>query len=155
MNRKFTLICMAPLLLGFNAAWADDGLLPDPAADEAHDNAQIAAAAAVGLEIAAEKTAGLPAEATIRLMNDVDDEDSGAVTHDVELPPPLPDEGAAGQRGLDTATAAGAFSAADDALDNVVDAAQNAAGNIEDRGRAEDIPGDVPGRPDTVPPPTP
>ena len=149
MNRKFTLLWVAPLLLGFNAAWADDGL-PDPAADEAHDNAQIPEAAAEGLAIAAEKTAALPAETTIRLMGGADDEDSAAVTADIELPT-LPDEGADGQRGLDTA--AGAFSAADDALDSAADAAQDAAGNIENRGRASDLPVDVPGRPDT--PPTP
>ena len=152
MNRKFTLICMAPLLLGFNAAWADDGL-PDPAADEAHDNARIAAAAAAGLDVAVVKTAGLPAETTIRLMGDADDEDSAAVTANIELPV-LPDEGADGQRGL--ATALSAFSAVDDALDSAADAAQDAAGNVEDRGRAEDLPVDVPGRPDVPqPPPSP
>lgn len=144
MNRKFTLLWMAPLLLGFNAAWADDGL-PDPAADEAHGNAQIAAAAAAELEIA---TVALPAEATIRLMGDADDEDSAAVTADIELPT-LPDEGADGQRGLDTARSA--FSAADNASQYGDDIAENGAENIENRGRAEDLPVDVPGRPDTPP----
>ena len=144
MNRKFTLLWMAPLLLGFNAAWADDGL-PDPAADEAHGNAQIAAAAAAELEIA---TVALPAEATIRLMGDADDEDSAAVTADIELPM-LPDEGADGQRGLDTARSA--FSAADNASEYGEDIAENGAENIENRGRAEDLPVDVPGRPDTPP----
>ncbi len=147
MNRKFTLLWMAPLLLGFNAAWADDGL-PDPAADEAHGNAQIPEAAAAGLGIAAEKTVALPAEATIRLMGDADDEDSAAVTADIELPM-LPDEGAEGQRGLDTARSA--FSAADNASDYGEDIAENGAENIENRGRAEDLPVDVPGRPDTPP----
>ena len=99
MNRKFTLLLMAPLLLGFNAAWADnheddDAVgLPDAAADAARENAQIPEAAAEGLAIAAEKTAGLPSEVTIRLMDDADSEDSEAVTADVQLPT-LPEEGA-------------------------------------------------------------
>jgi hypothetical protein len=152
MNKKLTLLWAAPLLLGFNAALADNHEdedtvgLPDAAADAARENAQIPEAAAEGLAIAAEKTAGLPSEATIRLMDGADDEGSAAVTSDVQLPT-LPDEGAAGQRGLDTA--ADAFSAADDARENAADIAEDALDNIENRGRAEDLPVDVPGRPDT------
>ena len=159
MNRKFTLLWMAPLLLGFNAAWADNhededaAGLPDPAADEARGVARINEAATKGLTIAAEKTAGLPAEATIRLMNDADGEDSAAVTHDVELPT-LPAEGAAGEQGL--ALASNAMAGQElfglDMADDAADAAQNAAENIENRGRAEDMPADLPGRPGDLPP---
>jgi hypothetical protein len=160
MNRKFTLLLMAPLLLGFNSAWADNhedddaAGLPDAAADEARENAQIPEAAAEGLAIAAEKTAGLPSEVTIRLMDDADSEGSEAVTADVQLPT-LPDEGAEGQQGLNSAADAiagrGSFGSdiAADALENAAGVAEDARDNVENRGRAEDLPVDVPGRPDT------
>ena len=148
MNRKFTLLLMAPLLLGFNAAWADNHeddavSLPDAAADAARENAQIPEAAAEGLAIAAAKTAGLPSEVTIRLMDDADSEGSEAVTADVQLPTLL-DEDSEGQWGLHTAADAiagrGSFGS---------DTAADARDNVENRGRAEDLPVDVPGRPDT------
>ena len=142
MNRKFTLLWAALFLLGVSAAWADGHVLPDPADDDAL--AQLPVEAATGLQIAADKTAGLPEEATIRLMNNADDDDAQAVTHDVQLPD-------ADGIGLDTARSA--FSAADNASDFGEDIAENGADNIADRGRAEDLPVDVPGRPDN--PPTP
>lgn len=140
MNRKFSLLWMAPLLLGVSAAWADEHGLPAPADDEARDNAQIADAAAAGLVIAADKTADLPAEVTIRLMNNADDDDAQAVTHDVRLPD---------AEGIGLATAQSAFSAADNAREFGDDIAENGADNIQDRGRAEDLPVEIPGRPNT------
>ena len=162
MNRKFTLVWTAIMLLGFSGAWAqdEDAALPEPAADEARDAAQLPEAAAEGLAIAAEKTAGLPAEATIRLMDDADDENGGAVTHDVQLPT-LPGDGAAGQQGLDTAAEAiegrnsFGFDKAADARATAADMAESAQSGVEDRGRAEDLPVDVPGRPEMPEVPTP
>ncbi len=138
MNRKFGLILVAPLLLGFSAAWAQDTdedapELPAAAAEEARDAAQLPDAATYGLNTAA--------EATMRLMEDDEDE----VTHDVELPT-LP-EGAEGDRGL--ATAADAIAGgAEFGLEMAGDAADAAQDAVEGRGRAEDLPVDVPGRPD-------
>ncbi len=162
MNRKFILLLSAPLLLGISTAWAQDAELPGPADDEARRASdQLPDAAAAGLTIAGENTAGLPAEATIRLMDDADEENGGAVTNDVQLPI-LPDEGVAGQQGLDTAADAIAgqdsfgFDAAAKARDTASDMAESTQSGIEARGRADDLPVDVPGRPE-IPevPPTP
>lgn len=160
MNRKFTLVWTSIMLLGFSGAWAqdEDAELPEPAADEARDAAQLPEAAAEGLAIAAENTAGLPAEVTIRLMDDADEENGGAVTNVVQLPI-LPDEGVAGQQGLDTAANAIAgqdsfgFDTAADARGTAANMAESAQSGVEDRGRADDLPVDVPGRPDVPTPP--
>ena len=139
MNRKLSLIVIAPLALGFSAAWAQDmepdtPELPSPAADEAREAATLPAAAADGLSIAA--------EATIRLM----ESDEDLVTNDLELPM-LPPQGAAGQRGLDIASQA--QSGRDNFGQEVAeDARNNAREAVEGRGRAEDLPVDVPGRPE-------
>lgn len=166
MNRKYHLIWVLPLVLGFSVAGAQE--LPEPADDEARNAVAtqgLPADAADGLAIAAEKTAGLPEEATIRLMDDADEEDAEAVTHEVSLPT-LPDEGASGQQGLDIAGQAMADGEAfgrrqaEDARENAADAAENAQDAAEGRSRAEDLPVDVPGRPDVpvdppITPPTP
>ncbi len=166
MNRKFSLLWTIPLLLGASAAWAqeEEPMLPDPADDEARAAAQLPDAAAEGLAIAGEQTAGLPAEATIRLIDGAEDDDGIAVTHEVELPE-LPPEGAAGQQGLDIADQAingrddfghdMAGDAIDDAIDNAHDLAEDAQDAAESRGRAEDLPVDVPGQPDVPDFPTP
>jgi len=160
MNRKNNWLLVAPLLLGLNAAWAqDEPILPEPADDEARNAAQLPDEAAEGLAIAADNVENLPAEATIRLMEDADADDADAVMHEVELPT-LPEEGAAGQQGLDIAaqaiTGGEEFGRgiAEEARDKAADAAEEALERAEDRGRAEDLPPDVPGRPnlpDNVP----
>lgn len=158
MNRKFNLLCTFSLVLGFGVVGAQE--LPDPADDEARNAAQLSAEAADGLAIAGEKTAGLPAEATIRLMEDADEEESGAVTNEVALPV-LPDEGAAGNQGLEIAGQAIAGGEdfgrdmAGEALENALDLAEDAQDAAEGRGRAEDLPADVPGRPELPEIPTP
>lgn len=148
MNRKFHLLWTLPLLLGFSAAWAQDAeedpapILPDPAVGEP---AELPDAADQGLAIARDKTAGLPGEATIRLMDDDDD----LVTNEIQLPDLGEDH--PGRKGLDTAARAiengkqFGRDRADEAKSNAMDQAQDAA---EGRGRAEDFPVDVPGRPD-------
>ena len=143
MYSKYRLLWTALLVLGFSAAGAQE--LPEPANNNARDAAQLPAEAAEGLAIAAEKTAGLPEEATIRLMDD----DEHLVTHDVQLPE-LPEEGAAGQQGLDIAgeAIAGGADFGQEMADEARDGAQDAA---EGRGRAEDLPEGVPGRPDDLP----
>ena len=144
MNRNLRLAWLIPLLLGFSTAWTqDDGTptLPAPAADPAEDAAQIPDAAAHGLATAA--------EATIRLMEDDDDE----VTNDIELPE-LPAEGAEGQKGLDIASQA-IDGGKDFGLGVADDARNNAQEAAEDRGRGESVPEGVPGRPDMPDLPTP
>lgn len=144
MNRKISLLWTVPLVLGFSAAWAQDAeeelapMLPDPAVGEP---AELPDAADNGLTTARDKTAGLPGEATIRLMDDDDD----LVTNEVELPE-LPPKANFGQRVADDARDGGVNGReiADEARD-LADEAQDAA---EGRGRAEDLPVDVPGRPD-------
>ena len=154
MNRKINRLLVAPLLLGLSAAWAqDEPALPEPAADKARNAAQLPDEAANGLDISADKVENRPAEATIRLMNDADDDDADTIMHELELPT-LPEQGANGYRGLDIAAEArengGAFgqSTADEARDNAAAAAEEARERAEDRGRAEDLPPEVPGRPD-------
>ena len=144
MNRNFLVLWTLPVLLGMSTVWAQDAeeettpMLPDPAVAEP---AALPDAAEQGLAIARDKTAGLPGEATIRLMDDDDD----LVTNELELPE-LPAAAAFGQsvgerarngeiNGLDIA----------DEARGLADEAQDAA---EGRGRAEDLPKDVPGRPD-------
>ncbi len=147
MNRKYALLLAAPLLLGLNAAWAQDtdeeeAEMLIPAAEQAREQAQLPderlpEAAAKGLSVAA--------EATIRLMED----DEDAVTNDVELPE-LPEQGVAGQQGLDIAADAMA-GGKDFGLEMADEARDSAQEATEGRGRAEDLPVDVPGRPDDIP----
>lgn len=158
MNRTFTLLWTATLVLAFGAAGAQEPaepMLPDTADDAARDAVAtqgLPAEAAEGLAIAQDNidrnAPELPQEATMRLMED--DEDS--VTHDVELPDLGEDHPS--YKGLSTAAdaIAGGRSFGEDraaaARDNAAEAAENARDNVENRGRAEDLPVDVPGRPD-------
>ena len=139
MNTKLKLLLAAPLVLGCSVAWSQDAEdaspeLPEQAAEQARDAAQLPDAAANGLAVAA--------EATIRLMDDDDDE----VTNDLELPM-LPERGAAGQRGQDVAAKARA-GRENFGRERAEEARNNAREAAEGRGRAEDLPDNVPGRPD-------
>ena len=131
MNRKFTLLWTALLLLVFSGAWAqDDGTDGD-------------------------------ADATIRLMGAAEAELPDAVTKEIILPEDADDEAALNAaEGLMKADERHALrenglTIADEALENAADMAGEASDNIENRGRAEDLPVDVPGRPDVPDVPTP
>lgn len=139
MKTNLRLFLAAPLVLGCSAAWSQDAdddapALPVQAAEQARDAAQLPDAAAKGLSIAA--------EATIRLMDDDDD----VVTNELELPM-LPERGDRGQKGRDNAAdaKAGRENFGRDRADEVRNNANEAA---EGRGRAEDLPDNVPGRPE-------
>lgn len=124
MNRKHTLLWTAFLLLGFSGAWAqDDGTAGD-------------------------------ADVTIRLMGAHEAELPNAVTKEIVLPGDADDEAALNAaEGLAKADERherreNGLSIADEARENAADMAGDALDNVEDRGRAEDLPVDVPGRPD-------
>ena len=96
------------------------------------------------------------AETTIRLMGEAEAELPDAVTRDIVLPDAVGMDREAvenAQRGLDTANENRArreegLATADEARDRAADMADEARENVEDRGRAEDLPVDLPGRPD-------
>lgn len=139
MKTRLRLLIAAPLMLTCSAAWSQDAdddtpELPEPAAQQARDNATLPDAAARGLDRAA--------EATIRLMDDDDD----LVTNELELPMP-PERTAPGQRGRDTAAEAKA-GRENFGRERAEEARNNAREAAEGRGRAEDLPVDVPGRPE-------
>ena len=139
MKTNFRLLLAAQFLLGCGAAWsqdADDDTpgLPTQAAEQAQDAAERPDAAAKGLARAA--------EATIRLMDDDDDD----VTNELELPM-LPERGARGQKGRDIAAEAKA-GRDNFGRERAEDARNNANEAAEGRGRAEDLPENVPGRPE-------
>ena len=124
MNRKLTLLWTALLLLSFSGAWAND--------DGTHGDADV----------------------TIRLMGVPEADLPDAVTKEIMLPEEADDEAALNAaQGL---TKAGerhdrresGLAIANEAIENAADIAGDASDNIENRGRAEDLPVDVPGRPD-------
>lgn len=142
MKTKLRSLLAVPLVLGCSAAWsqdADDDTpgLPTQAAEQARGAAQLPEAAPKGLATAA--------EATIRLMDDDDDE----VTNELELPM-LPERGAPGQKGRDIAAEAKARRNDRDNFgrERAEEARNNASEAAEGRGRAEDLPDNVPGRPE-------
>jgi hypothetical protein len=115
----------ALLLLGTGAAWAQDG-------------------------------DGDNAETTIRLMGDADAELPDVVINDISLPEAATVDLEAisnARKGLDVANEKRAqrndgLRNASEARERASEMADEARGNVENRGRAEDLPGDVPGRPD-------
>lgn len=143
MNRKFALLWTVPLVLGFSSAWADDhhGETDENASFGAQIAAEAQAGGVDGQSVADRARALGGAEVTIDLMDDDDD----LVTNEVELPEP-PARAAFGQSVAERARngEVNGRDIADEARD-LADAAQDAA---EGRGRAEDLPADVPGRPD-------
>ena len=139
MNSKLKLLLAAPLVLACSAAWSQDA---DDDASELPQQAAEQAREAAGLPDAAAKGLGVAAEATIRLMDDDDD----VVTNDLELPV-LPERGARGQKGRDVAAAAKA-GRDNFGRERAEEARNNANEAAEGRGRAEDLPDNVPGRPD-------
>ena len=163
MNRKTALLLTAPLLVALGTAWADEATLPVPAADEARDAAAtLPAAAAQGLGIAADKTNALPAEATIRLMDEADADLPDAVMNEVALPAlPATSQGANGlttaapnidRRNIGQDVAEGAL---ENARDNANAMAEDALEKAEQRGRSGEHMPDDPPNPPGPPPGTP
>jgi len=127
MNTNRTIACLlgTALLFGAGGAWAQDNDIDD-------------------------------AETTIRLMGEAEAELPDAVTRDIVLPDAAGEDSEAvenARRGLETANENRArrehgLATASEARDRAADMAEEARENVEDRGRAEDLPVDVPGRPD-------
>jgi hypothetical protein len=125
MNRKFVWLIASITMFGTGAALAQD----EGAGDEEE-------------------------QATIRLMGAADAELPDAVVKEIVLPENAADEAALNaadgllkaderqdrrENGLVTA---------DEARDNAADMADDALNNVENRGRADDLPDNVPGRPE-------